>query len=163
MIILIVAFDEDYNIGKDNSIPWHFSEDLIHFKKLTTNNVCVMGKNTWISLPKKPLPNRENIIVSKTYYQNNFSCENTFVVKSLKDAIYYYINKFKEKHLFLIGGYKIFEESISKKIIDKMIITKVKGSYEGDVKFPKINWEDWKEKEVHTNKDFCIFQYDKLK
>ena len=65
MFSLIVCFDSNYGIGKNNTIPWKLSSDLKRFKELTLNNIVIMGKNTWTSLPKKPLQNRINIVISK--------------------------------------------------------------------------------------------------
>jgi len=63
----IVAVDEHWGIGKDGTMPWpHLSEDLKRFKKLTDGSMIVMGKNTWLSLPKRPLPGRENVVISRT-------------------------------------------------------------------------------------------------
>lgn len=59
MIKLIVAHDENRVIGNEGKIPWNIPEDLKNFKKLTTGHVVVMGRKTWDSLPKKPLPNRD--------------------------------------------------------------------------------------------------------
>ena len=64
---IIVAIDQEQGIGKDNGIPWHFSEDLQNFKRLTINNVVIMGRKTWDSLPArfKPLDHRSNIIITR--------------------------------------------------------------------------------------------------
>ena len=64
MISAIVAIDENYGIGYNNELLCSIKEDLERFKKLTTNNVVVMGRKTWDSLPKKPLPNRTNVVVT---------------------------------------------------------------------------------------------------
>ena len=63
-ITIIVAYTNNLLIGKDNSIPWHISDDLKRFKKLTTGNVIIMGRKTFESLGSKPLPNRTNIVIS---------------------------------------------------------------------------------------------------
>jgi dihydrofolate reductase len=64
MISIIVAVSEDWGIGKDNELLWHISEDLKRFKRLTTGNTVIMGKKTWVSLPRKPLPGRKNIVLT---------------------------------------------------------------------------------------------------
>ena len=66
IIALIWAQDKNGGIGKDGKLPWHVSEDLKNFKNITLNSTIIMGRKTWESLPIKPLPNRENIILSKT-------------------------------------------------------------------------------------------------
>ena len=65
MIIGIVAIAENYAIGKDGKLPWHYSSDLKYFKETTTGNVIVMGARTWDSIGR-PLPNRLNILLSRT-------------------------------------------------------------------------------------------------
>ena len=64
MISLIVACDSRNAIGKNNEIPWHLSDDLKRFKSITMGNTVIMGKNTWLSLPFKPLKGRKNIVIS---------------------------------------------------------------------------------------------------
>ena len=66
MFEIITAIDQNNGIGKNNSIPWNLPKDLKHFKDITENSFVIMGRNTWNSLPKKPLPNRINIIISST-------------------------------------------------------------------------------------------------
>lgn len=174
MITIIVAFDKIFNIGKNNSIPWHFPEDLLNFKKLTTNNVCIMGRNTWESLPEKfrPLPNRINIIISKTYYKNPNKFSNSlgripeeafevFAVSDLEEALAYCDSFVKNKEIFIIGGSKVYNDCLLNNYIDKMIVTKIKNVYEGDVKFPDIDWSQWNEKLLSSNENFDIFEYTK--
>ena len=79
---LIVAVSKNGFIGKDGSLPWQISEDLKRFKKITSNSVVIMGKNTFLSIGKS-LPNRENVIVSTTLKTAD-GCE---IVRSLEDAI----------------------------------------------------------------------------
>ena len=69
-IHLIWAQDENGGIGKNGQLPWHISEDLKNFKKITSNSTIIMGRKTWDSLPIKPLPNRENIVLSKSSHLN---------------------------------------------------------------------------------------------
>jgi len=101
-IHLIWAQDNNGGIGKDNKLPWHISEDLINFKKITLNNPIVMGRKTWDSLPKKPLPNRRNIVLSSKKinevesYTSIESC-----IKSLKDD--------NLTDVFIIGGQMIYK------------------------------------------------------
>lgn len=172
MITIIAAFDKFFNIGKNNSIPWYFPEDLINFKNLTTNNVCIMGRNTWESLPEKfrPLPNRINIIISESYCKNPDKFSNSlarvpenafevFAVASLEEALSYCNAFIKDKEVFIIGGSKVYSECLSNNCVDKMIITKIKNIYDGDVKFPDIDWSCWSEKLLSSNENFDIVEY----
>ena len=67
MISIIVAIAQNYAIGKDNDLLWHLSDDLKHFKALTSGNTVVMGKRTFYSLPIRPLPKRRNIVISDVF------------------------------------------------------------------------------------------------
>lgn len=161
MINLIVAFDDKYSIGKDNQIPWHFSEDLINFKKNTSGHVCIMGRKTWESLPDqfRPLPNRVNIVISKKINEekNKFYCFDSFL-----SAINF--SKKMNKEIFIIGGRNIFKESLSSGLIQKAIVTHVFGDYKGDVKFPEEEWIDFidkvnKKNNIFENKSIKIVEY----
>lgn len=169
---IIVAFDDNYIIGNNNSIPWHIPEDLANFKKLTTGNVCIMGRNTWESLPAKfrPLPNRKNIIVSSKYWLdsdmfmkslgNCFNSLDVFSVPDFDGAMNICLNLFGDKEIFIIGGSQLFKESLDSKFIKRMIITHVKGNYEGDVKFPNVDWSNWKNNKILIeSSDFKIVEY----
>ena len=106
-IQLIWAQDNNGGIGKDGTLPWHISEDLKNFKKITLNFAIIMGRKTWDSLPLKPLPDRRNIILSSTErmdvetYNNIDDCLN-----SLKSD--------NVENLFVIGGRSIYESFYSK-------------------------------------------------
>jgi dihydrofolate reductase len=170
---IIVAFDKNYNIGYKNSIPWHIPDDLANFKKLTTNNICVMGRNTWESLPNKfrPLPNRKNIIISSKYWADpdlfmktlvdgHSNSLDFFVVPDFDGAMNICLNLFADKQIFIIGGYRLFKESLDSKFVKTMIVTHVQGEYEGDVKFPNANWSDWKVDSVLIDSSkFRIIKY----
>src|SRR5579872_2343493 len=110
MFSLIVCYDANYGIGKNNTIPWTIPSDLQRFKKLTLNNIVIMGKNTWNSLPKKPLLNRINIIISNTITETKEiniinEMKDTYIVKSFEEAL----SKCpSDKQIFIIGGSKIY-------------------------------------------------------
>ena len=101
-IHLIWAQDINGGIGVKGKLPWHISEDLKNFKKLTLNSTIIMGRKTWDSLPVKPLPKRNNIVLSSTK-QKNVITFNTFedCIDTLK--------KQKTKKIFIIGGRSIYK------------------------------------------------------
>ena len=114
---LIWAQDENGGIGKNGSLPWHVSEDLKNFKKITLDSIIVMGRKTWESLPIKPLPNRENIVLSKTLNTD------ILIFKSYEDCIYD-LQKRSVSKIFVIGGrsmYKLFYD-----VSDFLHITNIK-------------------------------------
>ena len=139
-LCLIVAVSNNGFIGKDGSLPWQISEDLKRFRKITSNSVVIMGRNTFLSIGKA-LPNRENIIVSATLK----SMENCLIANTLDEAIDISKEKFPEKDIFLIGGYAIYKAGET--FADTLYLTKVDVEVEGDVSLPDFNWETWKEVE----------------
>jgi dihydrofolate reductase len=146
-IIVIVAVAKNNVIGKDNRMPWHNKEDLERFKSLTLNHTVIMGRKTFLSLPIKPLPRRENIVLSR----NNFKFDNVIVKESLDEAI----NHSKNKMVFIIGGSSVYEESM--KFANKLEITKIDKEYEGDTFFPEIDGSEW-ELIKEERKEYYSFQ-----
>ncbi|OGH37736.1 MAG: hypothetical protein A3B44_00515 [Candidatus Levybacteria bacterium RIFCSPLOWO2_01_FULL_38_21] len=134
-ISLIVAIDSRGGIGKDNTIPWHISEDLKRFKKLTTGHPVIMGRKTFESILEyigKPLPNRVNIVVTQN---PDFKKEGIVISNSLEDAI----NKAKKsenREIFIIGGAHVFREVLEKGIVNRIYLTKVEGDFSCDTFFP---------------------------
>src|SRR5664280_2468087 len=84
MISIIVAVSEDWGIGKDNELLWHISEDLKRFKRLTLGNIVIMGKRTWESLPRRPLPGRKNIVLTDNPDE---TLEDAITAYSLRDSL----------------------------------------------------------------------------
>jgi dihydrofolate reductase len=135
MISIIVAVSEDWGIGKDNELLWHISEDLKRFKKLTIGNNIIMGKKTWESLPRRPLPGRKNIVLT----DNPEECiECSVTAYSIEDAL----NKCeKEKEIFVIGGGSIYRQFMP--IADQLYITHVHKKAQADIYFPVIDSNTW--------------------
>ena len=106
-IHLIWAQDKNGGIGKNGKLPWHIPEDLKNFKKITSNCTVIMGRKTWDSLPVKPLPNRNNIVISRSLQKN------VTTYKSYNECIKQ-LNKNNIEKAFIIGGrsiYKLFFDS----------------------------------------------------
>lgn len=128
-IHLIWAQDKYGGIGKNGKLPWHISEDLKHFKALTLNSTIIMGRKTWDSLPIKPLPNRTNIILSKT--QQN---ENTY--NSFEECLTA-LRKQNANKIFIIGGRTIYKLFFN--YADYLHITNIKIIKDGINEFFPIN------------------------
>ena len=142
-ITIIVAYTNNLLIGKDNSIPWHISDDLKRFKKLTTGNVIIMGRKTFESLGSKPLPNRTNIVISSKINTSN----SVKVYKNLIEAI----NDHRNEKIFLIGGYSIYKEGLN--FASHLEITEIDSIQEGDTYFPNIDWNKWKISNIEEHFD----------
>jgi dihydrofolate reductase len=139
-------------IGVNNTLPWHLSEDLKHFKSLTTGHTIIMGRKTYESIGR-PLPNRRNIVISRN---SNTSYEGVEVVHSLEDAFSISTN---DKEVFVIGGSNIYEQALS--FVDQLYITEIKKSFIGDAFFPEINKQIWIEysRDDHITNDGLEFSF----
>jgi len=156
MIALLVAVSKNNVIGKDNALPWHYKKDLQYFKKLTTNQTVLMGRKTFDSILKslgKPLPNRRNVVASKT-------------LQSLKGAevihdIHAFIKEFpKDQKLFIIGGKQIFDESID--YADYLYITHIDKEYPGDTYFSDYTLEDYEKIQEQIDGELRFAVYKKV-
>ena len=150
-IIIIAAVAENRVIGKDNALPWSLPEDMAHFRKLTMGWPCVMGRKTWESLPRRPLPGRLNIIVSKTLRGGSSANDDVKIFSSLPAAIAHCAAYQK---IFICGGASIYAEAFS--LANRIELTLIHRSYEGDAFFPEIDPAVW----VKTNvEDFDTFSF----
>ncbi len=134
-ISIIVAIAANNAIGKDNDLLWHISRDLKRFKELTNGHYIVMGKKTYYSLPKRPLPNRTNMVITDVPGEQIDDC---LMAYSIEDAI----GKMdKENENFIIGGGSIYRQFLP--YADKLYITRVHKEFEADTFFPEIPLEEW--------------------
>ena len=122
---IIAAMDFNHGIGYKGKLPWDIKGDLKFFKEITKTNPLIMGRKTWESLPVKPLPNRENIVISKSYKIN-----------SLQKALDYCWDK--NQIPFIIGGSSIYQEAINHPNLDGLFLTLIHGCHKADVFFPVI-------------------------
>ena len=149
---IIVAMSSNRVIGVNNSLPWHLSEDLKHFKTLTTGHTIIMGRKTYESIGK-PLPNRRNIVISRNL---NAFYGGVEVVHSLEDA---FSTSSNDEEVFIIGGSNIYEQSLH--LVEHLYITEIKKAFEGDAFFPEIDKSLWTEsaRETHTSSDGVEFSF----
>ena len=132
---MIVAADLGNGIGKDNTMPWHISADLKRFKELTSGHTIVMGRKTWESLPKKPLPNRKNIVITRN---KNFEAEGATVIHAPNELNQHAKNK---ETVFIIGGAEIYRLFYTK--AQKLYLTRVKDRFDCDTFLTILNTKDW--------------------
>ena len=142
-ISIIVAVAKNNAIGKDNKLLWHLSEDLKRFKKLTSGHYIIMGKNTYYSLPKRPLPNRTHIILTDVPGEQIDDC---IMAYSIEEAISK-MDPVNEN--FIIGGASIYRQFLPH--ANKLYITWVHESFEADTFFPDVDEKEWK---VVSKEDF---------
>jgi len=138
---ILVAVSPEGIIGKDNTIPWHYSADLKRFKRLTTGNTIIMGRKTWESLPIKPLPNRRNIVITRS------SIKDIECFQSIDDAL-----QTCEGDVWFIGGAGIYQEAMQKADIIDMTLVPDSVSGEDCIYFPAID-KSWIEGDTNVLED----------
>jgi len=146
-LIIIAAMAENRVIGRNNALPWSLKADMEHFKKLTLGWPCIMGRKTWESLPKRPLPGRPNIVIS----QSLSSVAGAKVFSSLKDAIDHCA---EHEKIFICGGASVYAEAMP--LANRIELTLIRRQYEGDIFFPEIDQTQWK---ITNTEDFDGFSF----
>ena len=124
-IIIIAAMAENRVIGKNNTLPWSLKADMAHFKEMTMGFPCIMGRKTWESLPKRPLPGRPNIVISRTL-SALVEPGGVAVFPSLQEAIQHYAGYDK---IFICGGAALYREALT--VANKIELTLIHRQYEG--------------------------------
>lgn len=145
-ISLLVAAAENNAIGKNNRLLWHLPNDMKFFKNTTWGMAVIMGRKTYESVDK-PLPGRYNIVITR---QADWKAEGTITATDLNDAL----QKAKETNcneVFVIGGGEIYKQSLE--IADKIYMTRVHTTLDGDTFFPEIDETKW---QLIRNQDFEI-------
>ena len=143
MLSIIVAIAKNNAIGKNNKLLWHLPDDLKRFKEITTGHTIIMGRNTFLSLGRV-LPNRKHIVLTdiKGETSNNEQLE---YVYTMDDIIKY---KDGEEENFVIGGASMYRQLMP--YCNKMYVTEIDESFDGDVFFPEIDKDEWMEEERIT-------------
>ena len=137
-IALIVARAGNGVIGRRGGLPWRLPEDLRRFKALTLGKPCIMGRKTWESLPKKPLPGRSNIVVTR---DRAFHADGATVAHALDDAIAL-AERERPEEIMIIGGAEIFRQALPR--ADRIYLTEVHASPDADVWFT-LDRKQWRE------------------
>ena len=141
-VSLIVAVSENDVIGKDNNLIWRLPKDIKFFKDTTLGHHVIMGRKNFESIPHKysPLPKRTNVIITR---QNNYIAKDCVVVDSIKSALQV-AKQNEDEEPFIIGGGQIYKIAIEQNFVDKIYLTKVHHSFDGDTFFPTLG-QEWKE------------------
>ena len=161
MISLIAAVARNRVIGAGNRLIWHISEDLRHFKTITSGHPVIMGRKTFESLGR-PLPNRPNVVISR---QTDYRAEGCIVVDSLVNALLLFP---AAEEVFIIGGAQIYAQALP--FADRFYLTEVGADYSGDTYFPEWDRSEWRlteqdsfprgEKFPHP---FAFLRYDRIR
>lgn len=143
MISYVVAVSRNGVIGSDGGLPWHISSDLKRFKELTMGKPVVMGRKTWESLPRKPLPGRRNIVITR---QKGFAPEGAEVASTPEEALRLCGDA---PEVAVIGGGEIYR--LFWPLVDRIYLTEVDLEVGGDTHFPALSPSEWREvaSEIH--------------
>lgn len=146
---IIAAMSPSRGIGYEGKLPWNLPEELKWFKENTARNTIVMGKNTWESIGKKPLPNRLNVILSTTLSDQNLP-DTVIIVRNLQELTRVdFLSK-----VFIIGGEMLYKATLP--LCQELLLTYVHQDYPADTFFP--SYEEWFDEEaiIRTTPDFTI-------
>jgi dihydrofolate reductase len=136
-ISIIVAIAENFAIGKNNELLFHLPNDLKRFKQITSGHSLIMGRNTLLSLPKWPLPDRRHIVITDKKEDNFPGCETVFSIQEALEKVR------NENEAFAIGGGMIYKQFYP--LAGKLYLTLVHHPFDADVFFPEIDFSEWKE------------------
>jgi len=146
---------ENRVIGKNNTLPWSLKADMERFKKLTLGWPCVMGRKTWESLPKRPLPGRPNIVISRSL--SSTSAPEAAVFPSLQEAVRHCAEYEK---VFICGGASVYAEALE--FANRIELTMIRRNYEGDAFFPEIDNALWQITQMEDFDGFSFISYSRI-
>ena len=155
MISIIVAIAENYAIGKKGDLLCHMPADLKHFKTITSGHTVMMGERTFLSLPKHPLPNRRNIVLTDVAGKTFEGAETVYSIEDLRLKI-----EDLNEEAFVIGGGMVYKQAMA--FADKLYITHIHHSWpDADTFFPEIDQKVWKQlsAERHSADENNPFDY----
>lgn len=155
---LIVAMAENRCIGIENRLPWHLPEDLKFFKRTTLGKPIIMGRKTFDSIGK-PLPGRANIVITR---DGAWQRDGVIVVNTLEAAIGAAEKACAQdaaEEAVIIGGEQIYRLALS--VVNRLYITRVKATVEGDAFFPEFNQSEWRiaDKSEHFSDERNPYDY----
>lgn len=156
-LTIVVARAANGCIGKDGKLPWNIPEDLRHFREYTRGKTVLMGRKTWESLPptRRPLPDRKNVVVSR---DPSFQAPGAVVFHDLQEAIQ--TLKDSAEEVCVIGGAELFRQCFP--LVDKMELTEIHATYEGDTFFPEFSRDEWRVIRQEDHPDFSFVSYERL-
>jgi dihydrofolate reductase len=142
-VVLVVAVAENGVIGRDGMLPWRLKSDMAHFRALTMGKPVVMGRKTWASLSRRPLPGRTNIVITRN---PDFAAPGALVVPSVEGALSAARGDALRRGadaIMVIGGAEIFAATLP--VADRIELTCVHAVPEGDATFPPFAETEWRE------------------
>jgi dihydrofolate reductase len=152
-VTLVAAMGRNRVIGLDGDMPWHFSEDLAHFKRTTMGGVMIMGRKTFDSIGR-PLPGRRSIVITRSA---EWSHDGVEVVHSLEDAL---ALAGTAAPVFVVGGGEIYAQSLA--IADRLVLTEIDDEPSGDTYFPEWSRAEWTETSRDTRDGLAFVTWQRV-
>lgn len=157
IVSIVVACADNHVIGINNEMPWHIPEDFKHFKSVTMGKPCIMGRKTFESILAslgKPLPGRVNIVISRSNFQHSGALTVQNMAEALEQA-----SKIDTNEICIVGGGQIYAQALKENLVDRIHLTRVHQSPEGDAFFPALG-DDWREtaREDHDGFSFVTLE-----
>jgi dihydrofolate reductase len=149
-VTIVVAIGDNRVIGRDGGLPWPPTGDLAHFKALTMGHPMVMGRATFESIGR-PLPGRTSIVLTR---DPAWSADGVEVARDLDAALATAVRL--DDEVFLIGGAQVYEAALAADVVDRMVVTQVHQSPDGDAWFPDVDWSRWPEASRDPHDGFDI-------
>lgn len=156
ILAFIVAHDPDLVIGHEGGLPWYYPEDLKFFKATTMGHPMLMGRKVFEDLEEKPLPGRENVVLSRTRSYHHVPTFST-----IEEALEYLSD---EELVFVIGGGEIYRQLMPQ--ADRLYVTEIHKKYEGDTFFPEYRdriGTEWDEMDRNDRDELSFVVYDRIR
>lgn len=155
--VIVAAVAENRVIGREGDVPWHYPEDMEHFRETTMGSPVIMGRRTFESLPDdyRPLPGRTNIVLTRSDPELD---ESVKIANSLDEAWKVAEEKSSDS-AYIIGGASVYRQALPE--ADTMIITEVPGEPEGDTYFPEVDWSNWEEVDRDDREELSFARYER--
>lgn len=157
-IALVAAVAENGVIGADGDLPWHYPEDLRHFKETTMGHPVVMGRRTFEGIVAdlgEPLPGRTNVVL--TGQERDFP-EGAVRAESVADALEIAAETGGDV-AYVVGGATVYEQFLTR--ADRLVLTEVHDEYDGDTYFPDVEWDSWTETSRDDREDLSFLEYER--
>jgi len=154
-LVLVLAMADNGVIGASGAIPWRIADDMKRFKALTLGKPIVMGRKTWDSFPKKPLPGRTNIVVTR---DRSWRGEGALVAHTFEDALLQ-AEREQPSEIAIIGGAAIYQAALPR--AGRVELTEVHTNVQGDTRLPPFDRSFWREsaRSEHTAPDGLRYSY----
>lgn len=139
---MIWAMTRNRVIGRDNDLPWHLPRDMKHFMTTTRGHPVIMGRRTFESMNRRPLPGRTNIVVTRNA---RYNAAGILVAETLAHALTLAQRQCRQDGVdeaFITGGAGLYAEALG--VADRLYVTEIDAEVPGDTFFPDIDWSQWR-------------------